>query len=151
MVDSNDIIDALILLLQDIPELVTALGGDETRIFAYKDAYPESISLRDSIYIQPTPSVMIAFDGRRRDKNGEWPTIRHDLLAVVRPSSVGDYASIAALITEGVPASGGGLKICDLTVVSDCLPFGVDLPELQRESDQNGIDYYTLLLSFREI
>lgn len=149
MVDTNDIIDALIVLLQDIPDLVEALGDDATKIFAYKDAYPDSVSLRKAIYGQPTPSVMVAFEARRRDKNGEWPTIRHDLLLSVRPNSVGDYASIAALVTEGVPTS-SGLKICDLEAVSDCLPFGVDLPELQRETDENGIDYYTLLLSFRE-
>jgi hypothetical protein len=150
MVDTNDIIDALVLLLKDVPDLVTAVGSDETKIFAYKDAYPTSVSLRDAIYVQPTPSIMVAFQARLRATNGDWSTIRHDVLVIARPSSVADYASIAALVTEGVPTSGGGIKLCDLEVVSDCLPFSVDLPELQRESDENGIDYYTLLLSFRE-
>ena len=149
MVDSNDIIDALVTQLKDIPALVAAVGGDADRIFAYKDAYPLSVSLRDAIYAQPTPSVMVAFEARRRDKNGDWPTIRHDLLVAVRPGSVAGYASIAALITEGTP-TGAGLPMYTLEVHPDCLPFGVDLPELQRESDANGIDYYVLTLSFKE-
>ena len=152
MVDSNDIIDALILLLRDIPDLVTAVGGDETGIFAYKDAYPTSVSLRDAIYVQPTPSVMVAFQARRRAApigGGSFVTISHDLLAIIRPGSVSHYASIAALILEGVPTS-VGLALCNVDVISSCDSFGVDLPELQRESDANGIDYYTLLLSFRE-
>lgn len=149
MVDTNDIIDALITQLRDIPDLVTAVGGDETRIFAYKDAYPGSVSLREAVYSQTTPSVMVAFEARKRDKNGEWPTVRHDLLVIVRPSSVSGYATIAALITEGTPTT-AALPMYILEIHADCLPFGVDLPELQRESDANGIDYYTLLLSFKE-
>lgn len=151
MVDTNDIIDALILLLRDIPDLVAACGDDDERIFAYKDAYPTSVSLRDAIYQQPTPSVMLAFQGRKRDTGigGSFPTIRHDILAVMRPGSVSDYAAMAALITEGVPTS-SGLKMCDIDVIADCDPFGVDLPELERMSDENGIDYYQLLLSFKE-
>jgi hypothetical protein len=150
LVDSNDIIDALIPLLQDIPGLVTAVGGDEERIFAYKDACPNSVSLRDAIYAQPTPSAMIAFEARRAGRNGDFQTVQHDLLVIIRPGSVSDYASIAALVMRGIP-TGQGLTMDLLTVHSDCLPFGMDLPELRRESDANGIDYYTLLLSFREI
>jgi hypothetical protein len=152
LVDSNSIIDALVLLLKDIPDLVEAVGDDDTRIFAYKDEYPESVSLRSAIYSQPTPSIMVAFQARTRTGpigGGGWVTIRHDLLVIIRPSSVADYASIAALVTEGVPTS-VGVALCNADVVSDCDPFGVDLPELVRESDENGIDYYTLLLSFRE-
>ena len=67
----------------------------------------------------------------------------------VRPNSVADYATIAGLVTEGKPAA-VGLEICNIEIQSDCLPFGVDLPELVRETDDNGIDYYTLTLSFRE-
>ncbi len=149
MVDTNDIIDALILLLRDIPDLVKALGDDETRIFAYKDEYPQSISLQQAIYDQSTPSVMLAFQARARASRGDFATYRHDILVIIRPSSVADYASIAALISEGKPES-VGLEICNIDVVDDCDPFGVDLPELRRESDENGIDYYTLLLSFNE-
>lgn len=149
MVDTNDIIDALILLLRDIPDLVEAVGGDEERIFAYKDAFPNSVSLRDAIYAQPTPSVMAAFDARRRGSNGDFSTIVHDLMVIIRPASVSDYASIAALVMQGTPTS-QGLAMDLIEVHSDCLPFGMDLPELRRESDANGIDYYTLTLSFRE-
>jgi hypothetical protein len=149
LVNSNDIIDALILLLQDIPDLVTAVGGDETRIFAYKDVFPGSISLRDAIYKQPTPSVMVAFQGRKSGGgNHRISTIRHNLLVIVRPSSVADYAEIVALILEGTPTS-TGLPIGNVNI-ADCLPFGGDDWDFQRESDENGIDYYTLLLNFEE-
>lgn len=149
MVDTNDIIDALILLLRDIPDLVAACGDDDERIFAYKDAYPTSVSLRDAIYQQPTPSVMLAFQGRRSGGgNHRISTVTHSILVIIRPSSVSDYATIAAQVLEGVPTS-VGLSIGAISI-SDCLPFGGDEWNFERHSDENGIDYYQLVLNLEE-
>ena len=41
MIDTSVLVDNLVGILRDIPELVDEVGGDPQRIFAYHDQYPK--------------------------------------------------------------------------------------------------------------
>jgi hypothetical protein len=64
MIDPSILINALVALLQDIPDLVTEVNGDPERIYAYDDQYPKRSSLPFAIHQMPAPSIMAA--GRAR-------------------------------------------------------------------------------------
>ena len=57
MIDPSEIVDALITLLRDIPDLVIEMGGDPERIYAYHDQYPKKVSLTHAIHQMPAPSI----------------------------------------------------------------------------------------------
>ncbi|MBX5496672.1 MAG: hypothetical protein IRZ15_15160, partial [Bryobacteraceae bacterium] len=63
MIDTAALVDNLVALLRDIPELVAEMGGDEQKIFAYHDQYPKRASLAAAIHEMPAPGIMAAWQG----------------------------------------------------------------------------------------
>ena len=63
MIDTSDLVDNLVAVLRDIPELVEEMGGDPERIFAYHDQYPKRSSLAHAIHQMPAPSIMAVWQG----------------------------------------------------------------------------------------
>ena len=45
MINPAELVDNLVALLRDIPELVAEMEGDAERIYAYHDQYPKRASL----------------------------------------------------------------------------------------------------------
>ena len=60
MINPAELVDNLIALLRDIPELVAEMEGDAQRIFAYHDQYPKRSSLAAAIHEMPAPGIMAA-------------------------------------------------------------------------------------------
>jgi hypothetical protein len=63
MIDTSVLVDNLVAVLRDIPELVEEMGGDPERIFAYHDQYPKNISLAHAIHQMRAPSIMAVWQG----------------------------------------------------------------------------------------
>jgi hypothetical protein len=61
MLNPGEIVEALVAKLRAIPELVTEMEGDATRICAYHDAYPRKVSLLSAVYEAPHPSILVAW------------------------------------------------------------------------------------------
>jgi hypothetical protein len=62
MIDTTLLVDALVDMLRDIPELVAALGAPD-RIRAYHDRFPDLVSLPHAIHQMPTPSILVVWQG----------------------------------------------------------------------------------------
>ena len=75
MVNIAQVVDAIVEKLREIPELVTEMGANPDRIYAYHDHYPKRTSLPQAIYQMPAPSVMVAWQGTAPGNFGEneWP------------------------------------------------------------------------------
>ena len=58
------------------------------------------------------------------------------------------YYRLFDLIVNGVPA-GGALKMLYTTVHPHCHPM--DLPSIQRATDEQGTDYFEVMMSFTEM
>jgi hypothetical protein len=154
MIDPSTLIDALITLLRDIPDLVTEMGDDSERIYAYHDQYPKRSSLALAIHQMPAPSVMVAWQGSGPGSFGGSDVWKHQVTLYLRARETfeGDpptaYYRLFRLITKGVPES-TGLPLLNSTVHPSCHPM--DLPSIQRQTDAEGLDYFEVQMSFTEI
>jgi hypothetical protein len=155
MINPAEIIDALVSLLRDIPELVDEVGGDPERIFAYHDRYPRNVSLEMARYEMPSPSVMVAYQGTGPGSFGTSEVWKHEISISLRAREEADegaapagYYRLFRLITKGVPAS-VNQSLNNATVHASCQPM--DTPAMRRQTDAAGVDYFEIAMSFTEI
>jgi hypothetical protein len=59
------------------------------------------------------------------------------------------YYAVFRLIIKGTPVTTGDVQMINLTVHASCYPM--DLPQIQRQTDAEGLDYFEVPLSFTEI
>jgi len=152
MIDTSAIVNTLVALLRDIPELVTEMGGDPARIYPYHDSYPKNISLVHAIHNMPAPSIMAVWQGTQPGAFGGVDVWKHQVTLFLRAkeeATVGTaYYRLFRLITKGVP-TGTGVVMLNATVHPSCYPM--DIPMIQRQSDAEGLDYFEVPLSFTEM
>ena len=154
MIDPSVLIDSLVTLLRDIPDLVLEVAGDPERIYAYHDQYPKRASLAYAIHQMPAPSIMAAWQGTSPGSFGGMDVWKHHVVLYLRARETfeGDpptaYYRLFRLITKGVPAS-AGVPMMNATVYSSCYPM--DVPSIQRATDAEGLDYFEVPLSFTEM
>lgn len=154
MIDPAELVDNLVNLLRDIPELVAEMEGDATRIFAYHDQYPKRASLAQAIHDMPAPGIMVAWHGTAPGSFGGGDVWSHRLSIYLRARETfeGDpptsYYRLFRLITRGVPLS-AGVPMLYATVHPDCYPM--DVPSIERQTDAEGLDYFEVSVTFREM
>jgi len=154
MIDPSTLIDSLVTLLRDIPDLVMEVAGDPERIYAYHDQYPKKASLVQAIHSMPAPGIMAVWQGTAPGSFGAMDVWKHHVVLYLRAGETfeGDpptaYYRLFRLITKGVPAS-AGVPMMNATVHSSCYPM--DLPQIQRQTDAEGLDYFEVPLSFTEM
>ena len=155
MIDTSVLVDNLVAVLRDVPELVDEMGGDPERIFAYHDQYPKRVSLAHAIHSMPAPSVMAAWQGTAPGSFGGFDVWKHSVTLYLRAREAFDgdpptpYYRLFRLITKGVPASGDGQPLLNLQIHQSCHPM--DLPLIQRQTDAEGLDYFEVPITFTEI
>lgn len=154
MIDTSQLVDALVAMLRDVPELVGEMGGDPDRIYAYHDQYPKRSSLAYAIHQMPAPSIMAAWQGTSPGSFGGSDVWKHQVSLFLRARETFDgdpptaYYRLFRLITKGVP-DGPGVPMLNSTVHPSCYPM--DIPSVQRSTDAEGLDYFEVNMSFTEI
>lgn len=156
MINPSEIVDNLVALLRDISDLVAEMGDDSDNIYAYHDRYPDRVSLEQAKHQLASPGIMIAWQGTREGRNGDYSAWVHDLSITLRAkvetgSGTPDgYYKLYRQIVKGVPASGDGQPMIYTTVHSSCTPMD-SIPSIQRLPDAEGLDYFEIVMSFTEI
>ena len=135
-VNPEDIVGALVTLLRDIPDLVTAMGGDATKIYAYLDRYPTNVSLEMAKYQMPSPGIMVAWQGSGPGSFGGFEAWKHEISIFCRAgvgseSTPSGYWELFRLIVKGVPAA-AAIAMQYVTVHPACQPM--DTPSMRRGS-----------------
>ena len=154
MINPAELVDSLVSLLRDIPELVAEMEGDAERIFAYHDQYPKRSSLAAAIHDMPAPGIMAAWQGTQPSSFGGVDVWRHQISLYLRARETypGDpptaYYKLFRLITKGVPSS-AEVPMLNASVHASCYPM--DPPSIQRQTDVEGLDYFEIPLSFMEM
>ena len=154
MIDPSELITNLIGTLRDIPDLVVEMGGDAERIYPYHDSYPKKVSLVHAIHAMPAPGLMVVWQGTQPGSFGGVDVWKHQVTLFLRAMETfeGDaptaYYRLFRLITKGVPTA-AGVEMLNVTVHESCYPM--DLPQIQRQTDAEGLDYFEVPLSFTEI
>ncbi|MGE5487442.1 MAG: hypothetical protein ACM3ZB_06445 [bacterium] len=154
MIDPSQLVDNLVAMLRNIPELIAEMDGDPERIFAYHDHYPKRVSLAHAIHQMPAPSVMAVWVGTSPGSFGGVDVWKHQVTLYLRAREMFDghpttaYYKLFRLITKGVPA-GSAVPMLNATVHGSCHPM--DLPLIQRQTDAEGVDYFEVPITFTEI
>lgn len=152
MIEPAEIADRLVELLRDIPEFVSEMDGDIGRIYAYHDQYPQRVSLPLAVHGMPAPGVMIAWQGSGPGTFGGATVWQHRFLAYIRArETVGEQSSyyrVFRLLTKGVPAS-EGVPLQQIQIHPSVQEM--DVPAIARATDEEGIDYFEVQLTFTEI
>ncbi len=153
MIDPSVLVDNLVAMLREIPELVQEMTGDPVRIYAYHDQYPKRSSLAHAIHQMPAPAVMAAWQGTTPGSLGGVDVWKHQVTLYLRARESDEsdlptgYYRLFRLITKGVPAS-AGVEMLNATVHPSCYPM--DLPTIQRQTDAEGLDYFEVVTSLTE-
>jgi hypothetical protein len=154
MIDTSQLVDALVTMLRDIPELVMEMGGDPERIYAYHDQYPKRSSLAYAIHQMPAPSIMAAWKGTTLGSFGGNDVWKYQVVLYLRARETYDgdppnpYSRLHRLIVKGVPAL-VGVSMLNATVHPSCYPM--DPPPIERQADAEGLDYFEVPLTFTEM
>jgi len=154
MIDPSILIESLVAMLRDIPDLITEMNGDPDRIYAYHDQYPKRSSLPFAIHQMPAPSIMVAWQGTVPATFGGNDVWKHQVTLFLRARETFDgdpptaYHRLFRLITKGVPVS-AGLPVLNATIHPSCYPM--DVPSIQRATDAEGLDYFEVNMTFTEI
>jgi hypothetical protein len=152
-VNPEDIIGALVSLFRDIPELVTAMGGDEDRIYSYVDRYPSNVSLETAKYQMPAPGIMVVWQGSGPGRFGGFEAWKHEISIFCRAgegseSTPSGYWELFRLIVKGVPTAAAPQQMQYVEVHPACQPM--DTPSMRRQTDQAGVDYFEVSMTFTE-
>jgi hypothetical protein len=153
-VNPAELVDNLVALLRDIPELVTEMNGDPERILAYHDQYPKRSSLAHAIHQMPAPSILAVWQGTYPGAFGGMDVWKHRVTLFLRARETfeGDpptgYYRLYRLIKKGVPAS-VDQPMLNVTVHPSC--YAMDLPPIERQTDAEGLDYFEVPITFTEI
>ena len=152
MIDPYELVDNLVTALRDIPDLVLAMGADASRVFAYRDTYPKKVSLVHAIHTMPAPGCMAVWQGSGPGSMSGMDVWKHQVtlfLRVGENANPSAYYALFRLITKGTPVTTGDVQMINLTVHASCYPM--DVPQIQRQTDAEGLDYFEVPLSFTEI
>jgi hypothetical protein len=154
MIDPSELVNDVVALLRDVPELVTQMNGEPDRIYAYHDQYPKHASLAHAIHQMPAPSIMAVWIGTQPGSFAGAEVWKHQVTLYLRARETFDgdppagYYRLFRLITKGVPA-GAGVEMLNATQHPSCYPM--DVPMIQRQTDAEGLDYFEVPLTFTEI
>lgn len=153
MIDPSEIVDNLVDLLRDIPELLQLMGGEEDRIYAYHDLYPEKVSLEEAKAQLKSPGMIVAWVGTYPGsyggeawKHGITITLRAQVESADDPKA--GYYALFRQIVKGVPSS-LDVALINAAVHASCNPM--DTPTIERQADAAGVDYFEITTAFTEI
>ena len=154
MINTAELLDNLVAMLRDIPELVAEMNGDPERIFAYHDSYPKKASWVHALHSMPAPGIMAVWQGSGPGSFGGMDGWKNYVTLYLRARETfeGDpattYNLLFRLIIKGIPTA-AGVQMLNATVHASCYPM--DLPPMERQTDAEGLDYFQVPLSFTEI
>jgi hypothetical protein len=154
MINPAELVDNLVALLRAIPDLVAEMEGDPERVYAYHDQYPKKASLAQAIHTMPAPAVMAVWQGTAPGTFGTVDVWKHQIMLYLRARETDEsdppaaYYRLFRLITKGVP-EGTEVPMLNATVHPSCYPM--DLPQIQRQTDAEGLDYFEVPITFTEI
>jgi len=154
LINPAELVDNLVAMLRAIPDLVAEMEGNPERIYAYHDHYPKKASLAQAIHTMPTPAVMAVWQGTAPGSFGNVDVWKHQVTLYLRARETDEsdppaaYYRLFRLITKGVPA-GFDVPMLNVTVHPSCYPM--DLPQIQRQTDAEGLDYFDVPITFTEI
>jgi hypothetical protein len=140
MISPKTILAEWVMVLQSLPNLVKALGGDGGRIQFYTEnttvfGQPTQNNIRLAILSMPPGSILVAWQGTRPGRLGNAAVFVHDFALYLRApesASVG-YEDLFNWIVNDTPA-GSTLRMLHTPIDPYCEPMDFYLPTAQRNT-----------------
>lgn len=149
MLDPDSVTGGVVGKLRAIASLVTALGGVAGSIYQYIDIPPDSNSLTQAIYAQAPGTILVAWIETAIVDGDDMSWYEHVLRMYLRAPNNVSVASLIKLVKDGVPSTSGGVKFNYAPVIDGTEPPIIN--RISREIDSEGLDYFSMELSIREI
>lgn len=144
MLNPDDLVAAWITALQSVPDLASALGGENgAGVAGYIDAFPQSNNLVRAIKEQAPGSLLVIYMGTTKTRVGTAIQFSHRFTFVVRAPEGGSYGAIFNAFVNGKP-DGSDLPLLHYDIHPSCYPMDFDLPSSQRNSLLVSVDGATL-------
>jgi hypothetical protein len=137
---------ALVDVYRSIPDLVDLVKGDPDNIFYSVDKYPDEPNISRVIELLPSPSLMVVW---QRSGPGDMGNRKHDLELIIRTNELSEWQEIVSQATSGTPF-GEDLSVDLMEIHESCLPIDDGSLIAERRTDENGVDYYVVQMSFQE-
>jgi hypothetical protein len=147
MIDPDELLEILVAALQDIPALVTLVGGEPANISAFVTDYPESTNWMAAVQQMRAPSILIRHDGTIIGDRSRH--IAHQYCAYVMAR--GRAGVVFQAMREGVVTT-GGQKMKLTQIDRSCHPpdFRGFFQRLLAIADQAVIGYYEVPIVLTE-
>lgn len=143
MIYTEELLDALVARLRLIPDWVTAMGGDATKIRAFKPSYPDANDADTAVYKMTPPGVLVmSMGGGPVDDGG----VKHADTVVIHMKPVGSVLPILKLFRSHVGASGVRLENESITPYH----YPMNAPQFEFTQDEEGQDVWHITTSFVE-
>ena len=157
MINVGTLMNTHVELLRDIPELVSLMADDPTRIFAFHDNMPEATSPGNVWYQVPAPSLMLLWESTDPEEGSRMNQWVHTISAYARvgqwdPATdppLGFYRLIQLLYLGKPQSIGRCMK--DICILSSVGPISEHAPTFVRETDPAGVDFLRVTFKFAEI
>jgi hypothetical protein len=156
MINPGVLVDAIVVKLRAIPDLVMEMDGEATHIQPYHYRYPKEASLARALHDAGSPSILVVYRGTDPGRLNGGEVWKHRFSLFIRSGEVADadpatagYYRLLELIISGVPTGGDGQRMLYTVIHPTCYPM--DLPRMVAASDIEGIDFFEAQFSLTEI
>jgi hypothetical protein len=155
MYNPDKVVNAVVDALRSIPQLVTAMAGDESRIFGFFYLYGQDTSLKKSIYELQPPRIQVANVGvMGGNYSGETMT-KHRIEIIVKMQNVQtqqgnpiSYGDIWTIFTN-YPVFGSTTSIRGWNLLPNLdIP---DVPSQDMIQDADSINMMRIMLVIPEV
>jgi hypothetical protein len=155
MLNSRNLVDAVVAALQSIPALVTAVAGDQSNIYAHHFFYGTDFSLNEAIYKMTSPSILVAWE-RTLGGNFDGMTEFKDLVCVyIRAANAAgqeaplSYEDLWHLMMTS-PVNAGTQDIRHIEIVPGEWTL-MDVPSIAPLQDAESMDFFKASLVFPQL
>lgn len=110
MTNPGDLLDAIVLAVRTIGPLIeNHFNGDDSAIFAYRDAYPTQSSLLTALQNAPRPSILWAYMGMVPGDLGSNEVDKHKFTGYIHAAEGAEtqygYFDVIESLVNGLPGT----------------------------------------------
>lgn len=155
MLKPSLVVDTVVSTLQTIPELVTAMAGDSTRIYAFHFRYGLEKSLTEALNQMIPPSTLVVWSGTIGGNFSGYQIWKHHIDIYFRaPNTVNISPAIAYediwWLMMNKPVNSGSLNIRQIEILPSQLDL-METPSVEHHIDEEGQDFFCGKCVFGEI
>lgn len=148
MTDLPALLEDIAVHIRSCPEVLAEIADNAEAVSAYQDLASVNNSLAEAVYTQPNGTVLVAWTSTvLGGSEGEMQYWEHAVDIYCRALRQQSPLKLINAVLDGTP-EGSDIRWRYMCVNADVLPM--QLLDISRVPDEEGIDYYVIRTSFKE-